>query len=140
MKRIYLAVFAAIALAGTFGISPAKADDHDRDNQQRWDDRDDQRQQDAVVWRGSVDDVVDVFIRGNQVWSSVRSGDSLQDEHVRVNEALPPTWIKVRVDGVRGRGKAYVFQEPNRHNGFTAGIRIEDRDPGRSDYRVAIDW
>ncbi|HEY3329715.1 MAG TPA: hypothetical protein VGK19_06825 [Capsulimonadaceae bacterium] len=125
-----------------FTYADNRDNDHNRDNDRNWrGNRDhDRRGGQDFVWRGSVDDIVTVFVRGDRSWTVVKSGNRVEDVDTGARRPLPAASVDVRVNLQDGRGRVYMVQQPSKRNGYTAAFRIEDRDPGRDNYRVTLDW
>lgn len=107
--------------------------DRSRDNNRRYNN--------AMSWRGDVDDVVDIRIQGRRIEYRTRSGQRLRAERFDVRgKGLPKAPVMVGVDVLRGRGNVVVVQQPERRNGFTTIIRVIDKRSGYGDYDFDIFW
>jgi hypothetical protein len=93
-----------------------------------------------MEWRGTVDDKVNVIIRGRNATTNTVSGQMTTDDSARFSDRLPRNNVQVRVDKNDGRGSVYVIQQPNRRNNWTAIIRVEDRKGGRDRYAFTVYW
>ena len=91
------------------------------------------------TWNGRVDREMRLTIRGNNFSSNTLSGQQLNGRF-RMQEALPQQDGEVHVAMSRGRGEVSVVQQPNSSNGYTAIIRMLDRDSGADSYRVTVSW
>lgn len=95
----------------------------------------------TLNWSGTVDDVVEITIRGDDVRTTTRSGAAVSDVRSRLNGgALPRTDGNVRLSGSGGRGTVQVIQQPSRSNGYTAVIRITDNRGGIGRYDFQASW
>jgi hypothetical protein len=94
----------------------------------------------AFQWRGRVDDMVDVSIRGGRVQYRTVSGKAAQDVDYQLRRDLPRRNVNVSVQKLKGRGAVYVLQQPRSNNDYTAVIRIVDKDGGADDYRFNAQW
>jgi hypothetical protein len=94
----------------------------------------------SLEWRGSVDDKVNVVIRGRNATTNTVSGQMTTDDHAYFNGRLPRENVQVRVDKNDGRGSVFVLQQPNRRNNWTAIIRVVDNKGGRDRYRFTVSW
>ncbi len=86
-----------------------------------------------------VDGVANVQIRGNQGYIQTKSGMPAQWVRLKCNQPLPRNPSNFRFAGVDGRGKQYLFKNPNGNNGV-AVIRIEDNRNGMEGYTGDIFW
>ncbi|MDF1505796.1 hypothetical protein [Roseisolibacter sp. H3M3-2] len=126
----------------------------DRDDD-RWDDRDrgnggygtnggygnDGYGRGALEWRGQVDDVVEIRVRGREVDYVTRSGATVRDVRDRVvGGALPRQNVTVTLRNVQGRGNVYVAEQPSARNGYTAVIRVQDSQGGYGHYDFQAAW
>ncbi|CAN5575442.1 hypothetical protein BH20ACI4_BH20ACI4_16250 [soil metagenome] len=121
MKKIFFvfAVFAAMFLVGS--VNDVKAQ--------------------SVVWRGTVDDVVELRIRRQNVRVITISGRTYNNGSYDFDGGgMNRNSDDVRVDRENGRGKVYIVQRPNRRNNFTTIVRIEDKKGGADRYRVRVTW
>lgn len=93
-----------------------------------------------MTWRGSVDDTVELYIRARTVRTVVRRGGRVQSVNYSFTRALPYRAESVLVNRNQGRGQVSVFQQPNRANNFTAGVRVRDSQGGRDRYAFTMRW
>lgn len=132
--------------------------ERDRDDDGRYGERDDRRggyddrrgdsgeyggrgARGGLAWRGGVDDVVDIRIQGTRVDYVTRSGAGTRDVRARVLGAgLPDRELTVRVAPREGRGNVWVVQQPTARNGYTAVLRVEDRQRGYGRYDFEAVW
>jgi hypothetical protein len=94
----------------------------------------------SLSWRGQVDDVVELEIRGDQVYERAISGQQVRDVSARFNSPLPRRRVTVNVEKLRGRGDVTVVEQPSSRNNFTAVIRIRDNRGGADDYEIEVYW
>jgi hypothetical protein len=94
----------------------------------------------SMEWWGSVDDRVNVVIRGRNATTNTVSGQMTTDDRSRFNGRLPRDRSNVRVEKGDGRGNVFVLQQPNRRNNWTAIIRVVDNKGGRDRYRFTVYW
>ncbi len=121
MKKLFFvfAVFAAMFLIGN--VEDVKAQ--------------------SVVWRGTVDDVVELRIRRQNVEVRTISGRTYNNGNYDFDGGgMNRNSDDVRVDRENGRGKVYIVQRPNRRNNWTTVVRIEDKKGGADRYRVRVTW
>jgi hypothetical protein len=108
------------------------------------DDRDDRwgRGNDGSLrWTGSVDDEVEIRIQGRNVETRRLSGNVVRDVRANLNgRALPRRDLQVSVRERQGRGTVLVVQQPGQWNGYTAVIRIRDRQGGYGYYDFDVSW
>lgn len=93
-----------------------------------------------AYWRGMVDDVVHLEIRGRDIAVRSISGRYYSNSTFSFTSPLPNRNVWVNVDKKRGRGNVEVIQQPSRSNDYTAIIQISDRDGGARDYQLEIYW
>lgn len=94
----------------------------------------------SVTWNGRVDDRVRVYVQGNRIWAQDLSNTGLQQGAFQWNGSLPRRAVAVTVNKRDGRGTAYVVEQPNASNGFTAAVEIYDPRGGADNYRLEISW
>ena len=93
-----------------------------------------------AYWRGMVDDVVQLEIRGRSIDARAISGRAYDNGTFSFTAALPTRNVSVAVDKKQGRGNVEVIQQPNRSNDYTTIIQIRDRDGGAKEYQLEIYW
>lgn len=93
-----------------------------------------------LVWRGQVDGIVDLYVRGDTVRSVVRSGSRLKEDHFEFHSELPEKRVRVALWRIEGPGPIRVIQQPRRENHFTAVVQIWDRQPGFGQYEFNLTW
>ena len=127
--------------------------DNDRDDD-RWNDRNGNRDRGGdgnrgrngrddgrLSWRGDVDDVAEIRIKGRRVEFRSRSGEPVRNVRFDLRgAALPRHDVSLALDVARARGSVLVVQEPSARNGYTAIIRIIDRRGGYGNYEFNLDW
>jgi len=91
------------------------------------------------TWNGRVDKEMQLTIRGNNFSSNTLNGQQLNGRF-RMQSALPQQDGEVHVAVSRGRGEVSVVQQPSSANGYTAIVRMLDRNPGADSYRVTVSW
>jgi hypothetical protein len=94
----------------------------------------------GLEWSGEVDDTVELLIQNRSVRAHIVSGKKLEREQARFRSSLPRQSRRIRLVKQSGRGSARIFQQPAASNGYTLGVRIEDRAAGRAPYRLRITW
>jgi hypothetical protein len=92
-------------------------------------------------WTGAVDDQVEIRIRGRDVDTRTLSGNGVRDVRANLNgRALPRRDVTVSVRERSGRGSVTVVQQPSQWNGYTAVIRVRDRQGGFGYYDFDVTW
>jgi hypothetical protein len=92
-------------------------------------------------WSGAVDDQVEIRIQGRNVDTRTLSGNGTRDVRAYINgRALPRRDLQVRVRERQGRGTVMVVQQPSQWNGYTAVIRVRDRQGGFGYYDFDVSW
>lgn len=108
------------------------------------DDRDrggrDRNSRGSVIWRGVVDNRIQLAIRGNRITQRTIAGKTYARGTSSFTSSLPRNDVNIDVDKKNGRGKVRVLQSPNRSNRYTAIIEIEDDDGGADNYQLEISW
>ncbi len=95
----------------------------------------------SVRWSGSVDDEVEIRIQGRNVETRRLSGNVVRDVRANLNgRALPRRDLQVSVRQRQGRGTVTVVQQPGQYNGYTAVIRVNDRQGGYGHYDFDVNW
>ena len=89
---------------------------------------------------GSVDDELQIRIRGGDVEYRNMRGERIRDAQSNLRGALPNRDVNVRVDRHNGRGNIEVIQQPSSRNGYTAIIRVRDRNAGADYYDFDVNW
>lgn len=93
----------------------------------------------TVDWSGRVDNRVNIVIRGNDITNQQVAG-SFNPGYQNMSGVLPRRNSTVSVSKLSGRGTAFVFQQPDRNNDYTAIIQVSDPQKGDDDYRLQIRW
>lgn len=93
-----------------------------------------------VRWRGSVDDEVQLVIRGSSVEVQTISGSQSSNNTFNFTSPLPNRRVNVSVNKNKGRGRVNVIQQPSRDNDFTAVVQIRDEAGGARDYDLDVIW
>lgn len=91
-------------------------------------------------WSGTVDDRVQIIIRGRSVSTRTLSGQRLGNGRYNLSSPLPNRSVNVKVDKTDGRGSVRVIQQPSRNNNYTAIIEIRDSSGGRDNYAFQLEW
>jgi hypothetical protein len=94
----------------------------------------------SIIWSGRVDDRVNITINGASVQSAAISGSEVSRVDYRINNTLPRRAVNVSVRLLRGRGEAFVIQQPSRANDYTAVVQVYDSRGGANDYQLDIGW
>ena len=94
----------------------------------------------SLRWRGRVDDVIELEIRGDQLYERTISGQPVTDVSSRFNSFMPRRRVNVNVEKLRGRGNVEVVEQPSSRNNFTAIIRLRDTKGGADDYEMEVYW
>jgi hypothetical protein len=94
----------------------------------------------SMDWDGTVDDTVQVVVKGRRATTNSVSGSQTYDARYNFNGRLDRDTGRVWVNKTNGRGRVYVVQQPNRRNGYTAIIQIVDNKRGRDRYSFTLSW
>ncbi len=115
--------------------------DRDRDrNRDDWYDTGRAQRSGSLRWRGRVDDVVEIEIRGDQIYERTISGQPVTDVGARFNSFMPRRRVNVSVEKFRGRGYVEIVEQPSSRNEFIAIVRIRDTKGGADDYDIEVYW
>jgi hypothetical protein len=92
-------------------------------------------------WRGRVDGVDDILIRGSQVTVQHVSAKPIQSQDHRFSAPLPFAEVDIELEVLRGRGTVRVMEQPSYRNKFTAVVRVDDQDnSGDDEYEFQLSW
>jgi hypothetical protein len=98
-------------------------------------------QRELFEWRGTVDQEVRIQMRGGQTAvMGMGPREMTGYDQVRAMSGVPATDGYVRVQLMRGRGRADVVQQPRAENGYTTIVRVRDTQGGAGSYDVAAFW
>ncbi len=92
------------------------------------------------VWQGQVDGIAILHLAGKRLAVQIQEGAPVEREKFHFSDALPQTRQNVRVEVLEGRGYVHVLDQPTLENHYTLAVQIEDRQPGRSFYSIAVYW
>lgn len=127
----YLLVSVSLALVTATPTSPASP------ASQFWGDED----QEYFRWRGRVDGVDDILIRGNEVRIDHVAAKPIQSQDHRFSAPLPRAEVKLRLEVIKGRGDIRILEQPTRRNDYTAVVRVDDGEQGGdADYEFELSW
>lgn len=93
-----------------------------------------------MTWRGKVDDDVRIIVRGGRADVETIGGTPYYDGQPNFTNSLPSRRVNVTLNMRKGRGNAYIEQQPSRENDYSVVIRIKDPKGGASDYEIEISW
>ena len=95
----------------------------------------------TLRWSGRVDDVQEIRIRGRRASTYTVRGGGASDVRTSVSgSGLPDRGATVRVRTFDGRGSVRVVEQPSSRNGYTAVLRVEDRQGGAGYYDFEASW
>jgi hypothetical protein len=94
----------------------------------------------TMTWRGRVDDYVELRIQGSRVVSRERQGAPTFNERYDFSSPLPRAEVQMSVKRRDGRGRVQLIQQPNRSNGYTAVVAIDDDKGGADNYEIEVRW
>jgi hypothetical protein len=85
----------------------------------------------ALVWRGLVDDEVELRIQGDRVQYRTLSGASVRDARAMfTNGGIPRREVTVELLARQGRGSIWITEQPSARNAYTLVVRIRDQQAG----------
>lgn len=93
-----------------------------------------------VTWSGTVDNEVQLTVRGDNIETRTISGNEFRNENFNFTSPLPNRGVNVQVNKKRGRGEVRVIQQPSRTNNYTAVIQILDKKGSNDRYELDIYW
>lgn len=93
-----------------------------------------------VLWRGMVDDRVQLVIRRDLAETRTISGTALGSGTYNFGAPLPDRNVNIEIDKKKGRGKIRLIQQPSRLNNYTAIVEVYDEGSGAREYEVDIFW
>ena len=92
-------------------------------------------------WRGRVDGVDDVVIRGRSVRIKHHQNKPIQNQDYRFSSPLPRREVEIDLRKIEGRGRVRLMQEPDAWNDYTAIVRLDDGDKmGAAEYEFELAW
>lgn len=98
-------------------------------------------QPESFRWRGRVDGVDDILIRGNQIRIQHHKHKPIQNQDYRFSAPLPRREVDLDLRKIEGRGRVRLIQEPDAWNDYTAMVRLDDGDKmGDADYEFELVW
>lgn len=93
-----------------------------------------------ATWRGRVDDKVQLIVRDQNIEVRTVSGQTNYGDTFNFTSPLPDRQVNVEVIKKRGRGSAYVVQQPGKLNDYSAVIEINDSKSGSDNFEIEIIW
>jgi hypothetical protein len=94
----------------------------------------------SVRWRGRVDDVVQLEVRGAAITERTISGSSFNNGRYTFTSPLPRREASLTLDRRKARGQVEIIERPSPANGYTAVIEIRDTQGGAADYEFDLRW
>ncbi len=92
------------------------------------------------VWQGDVDGSAMLYLRDNRLDVKGNGGAQADRQKFRFRDRLPESRQDARVEVLAGRGYVHIVEQPRLENHYTLAVAIEDRQPGRSPYSIALFW
>ena len=143
----------------------ARGVDNGRNGNGRWDDRRDNRddrrdnrddrrdnrndrgygyggnaRREVYEWQGMVDKEIQIQLRGNRAYvQPVGEGDG-RSSRGRIVSGMPQQVGTLVVQRLEGRGEVVVTEQPSARNGYSATVRVRDRQGGADRYRIVAYW
>ena len=93
-----------------------------------------------MTWRGTVDDVIRLEVRGATVNETAVSGSSYTRSSFQFTAALPRRPVTVTVSRQSGRGTVEIVQQPTEFNNYTAVVQLRDSKGGGDTYGIVLSW
>lgn len=94
----------------------------------------------TAFWRGTVDNKVQLIIRGRDIETRTVEGRAYPAGTFSFTSPLPNRNVDINVEKKDGRGRVRIIQQPNRSNNHTAIIEIFDDGSGARSYQLEISW
>ena len=94
----------------------------------------------SMTWRGTVDDVIRLEVRGATVTETAVSGSSYTRSSFQFTAALPRRPVTVTVSRQSGRGTVEIVQQPTEFNNYTAVVQLRDSKGGGDTYGIVLSW
>lgn len=92
-------------------------------------------------WRGRVDGIDDILIKGSQVRIEHVSALPIQNQDHRFSAPLPFAEVDLTLNVVQGRGNVRLMEQPSARNQYTAVVRVDDQDhSGNAEYEFELSW
>lgn len=92
------------------------------------------------VWQGQVDGIAILRLHGQKLDVQSQDGGPVSNQQYRFSHPLPNTRQDARLRVLEGRGFVHIVDQPRIDNQFTLTVSVEDRQPGRSFYSIALFW
>jgi hypothetical protein len=99
-----------------------------------------QGQRGRMTWKGRVDDDIRITIRGGSADVETIGGTPYYDAQPNFSASLPNRRVTVTLNMRKGRGQAFIEQQPSRENDWAVVVRIKDPKGGASEYEFEISW
>jgi hypothetical protein len=91
-------------------------------------------------WQGVVDKEIQIQLRGNRAYvQPIGEGDG-RGGRGRIMSGMPQQAGTLVVQRLEGRGEVVVIEQPNARNGYSATVRVRDREGGAGRYRIVAYW
>ena len=92
-------------------------------------------------WRGDVDGIDDIFIKGSQVRIEHVAAKPIQSQDHRFSAPLPFAEVELTLQVIHGRGSVRLMEQPSQRNQYTAVVRVDDQDNSGDDrYEFELSW
>jgi hypothetical protein len=92
------------------------------------------------VWQGEVDGIAILHLNADKLQVQIKEGEPVARQQYHFYDRLPETRQDARLEVREGRGFVHILDQPRIDNNYTLAISIEDRQPGRSFYSIALYW
>jgi hypothetical protein len=92
-------------------------------------------------WRGDVDGIDDILIKGSQVRIEHVAAKPIQSQDHRFSAPLPFAEVELTLEVMKGRGMVRLMEQPSARNQYTAVVRLDDQDHSGDDrYEFELSW
>jgi hypothetical protein len=92
------------------------------------------------IWQGEVEGTAILYLHANHLEVRATDGGPVARQEFHFYHSLSDSRQNVRVRVLEGRGYVHVVDQPRIENQYTLAVSIEDRQPGRSFYSIALYW
>lgn len=94
----------------------------------------------SLRWRGRVDDVIRLEVRGAAISEQLISGIPFNNGRFTFTSPLPRREVNLSLDRRKVRGSIEIIERPSPANNYTLVIEIRDPQGGAADYEFDLRW
>jgi hypothetical protein len=93
-----------------------------------------------IRWRGTVDGRDRLYFSRQTVDVRHMDAQPIRNMRVEFSAPVPREAVVVRLTVVKGRGAVRLIDQPDRRNGFTIEVEVDDPQGGDDDYEFDLTW